>query len=166
MSGLDTGVGGWLFQCSPRNYRIFDAVRAGTRIRNWAATQHSNEIQPGDNAALWIGAGEDGYPAGVYATGTVRSLAFRGNVDQKHWTGDVPEPHHFIDIDFDQFVFHHPIAKDELKRDPDFAKARIIRMPRGTNFLLTPEEWSAIERRMSKRRPTPRPRLTRNLRSL
>ena len=102
----------------------------------------------------------------MYGVGTIRSTVWAGEVDRRYWQGQVPEPDRFIDIAFDRWVFHHPISVDELKSDQDFRDARILRMPRATNFALSVEQWNAIERRVTKRRPTASPTLARNIDSL
>lgn len=130
--------GGWLFQCNPRKFRLFRAVEQGVPLDNWAVNQHRDEIAVGDRAALWISAGEPGYLAGVYGIGTVRSLRWRGRVDKRFWVASEAGPDEYVDLDFDRWIFHHPISVDELKRDPDFDDALILRMPRATTSRCRP----------------------------
>ncbi len=158
--------GGWLFQCNPRMFQIFRAVADGEPLDNWSVKQHRDKMKAGDRSALWIGGGEPGYTAGVYAVGTIRSLSWSGVVDRRYWVAQQPGPRQFVDIDFDRWFFHHPIGVDELKRDADFMDAPILRMARATNFLLTTDQWLAIERRIARRRPTPYPTLARHVESL
>ncbi len=105
-------------------------------------------------------------PPGVYALGSNRSLSWRGVVAQEYWAATEIGPEEFVDIDFDRWIFHHPISVDELKRDPDFDDASILRWRQATNFLIDSIQWHAIERRVNKRRPTDYPTLDRNQASL
>lgn len=153
----------WLFQCNPKKFRIFDAVASSGPINNWAANQHKDEMTVGDRAALWISAGDPSYPSGVYALGTIRSLAYAGRVDGRYWIGEMPEPTTFVDIKFNRNVFHYPVSRDLLLTDPDFVNARLIRMPRETSSPLWSPEWRAVERRVQRRSPTKIPTLSRRL---
>lgn len=135
-------------------------------LENWSAKQHRTEMAVGDRAALWVSAGEPGYSAGVYGVGTILSLSWNGKVDRRFWVAEDPGPEKFVDIHFDRWIFHHPISVDELKRDRDFDDAPILRMARATNFLLSVDQWHAIERRVARRGPTAYPTLVRHLGSL
>lgn len=150
----------WLVQCNPRKYRIFTAISLGRSIRTFSVNQYRDQMSIGDDVALWVSLGEPGYPSGVYAAGKIRSFHWPGRVDPQFWVANEPGPDTFVDIRFDRNIFHHPISCDELRHDRDFRSNLILRNARGTSFPVDPDEWHAIVRRLPRRHPTSRPRLS------
>jgi hypothetical protein len=46
-------VGYWILTANPSRYRIFDALRDGYAIKSWRIAQLWDEMEPGDEIALW-----------------------------------------------------------------------------------------------------------------
>jgi predicted RNA-binding protein with PUA-like domain len=139
----------WLFHGNPTRWRIFDYVRdngvESMRRTEWDASRYLRDIRAGDRAALWIAG--DPTARGVYAVGSVVGEPYRQLSGDDYWTdpGDRRREFWFVDLEFPQLLFEEPILAIDLRRDPRFASATILRIPRGANpHRLSKNEWKAI----------------------
>jgi EVE domain len=136
----------WILSANPGRYRIFDALRDGYAIPSWRIAQFYDEIEPRDRFALWVSGDET--VRGVYALGVVTERAEYVQRDPDPYWMDPAEansPMRRVGIHIDENLINSPILKHELSKDPKFADAFILQMPRGRNpFRLTRVEWRAI----------------------
>jgi hypothetical protein len=132
----------WILQANPKMYRVFNALIDAPALRTWTIAHHKNDIQPGDEFALWV----SGRAGGVYAFGVVTSPAAVRPGDSTYWV-ELDEYKHRkwrIGIRIED-VLDSPIPRRELSSDLKFAGALILRMPGGGNpFPLSKGEWQAI----------------------
>jgi hypothetical protein len=133
----------WILQCNPRVWDFFAWWdESDELLSDWVIFRHLHAIGPGDRFALWIGGAE----AGVYAMGRVASAPYEGESDDQYWR----QPRGVawrVKLDTERYLFDRPIYKTELLRDPDFADALIIRMPRtGNPIPVTAKQWMALAR--------------------
>ena len=122
----------WVFQAVPERYDILVEVskRLSTSERgdNWSVTRHEAEMQVGQRVLLWR-SGPDG---GIHGTGTLSSLPYGPWNDRR------------VDIKFDPLL-EHPLRKDALRKHPVLKNLSVLRMARGTNFPVTPTQWTAVQ---------------------
>ncbi|XVV09477.1 hypothetical protein ACQP2X_32100 [Actinoplanes sp. CA-131856] len=108
----------WLFQHDPTRGVCGDG--------DWTIRRYRDRISPGDEVALW----HSGRSGGVVAVGVI--------VTAPHETPGGTA----AGLRFDRW---HSIPRADLRADPRFREALIVRMPAGGNpFPLTPSEWQAI----------------------
>jgi hypothetical protein len=126
----------------------YAADHAGQTMReDWEVWQHLDEIQIGERVALWS-AGRSG---GIVAVGEVCGTVFKGRFfDDGYWV-EPPGRELVWRVPLVVTWLREPIGQAELKSDPDFADALIVKMPHGKNpFRVKDEQWSAIERRLNR----------------
>jgi hypothetical protein len=139
----------WLFHGNLHTWRVLDYVRDHPEDRyadwTWTVVRYRDEIRAGDRAALWIA----GPPSvrGVHAVGRVTAEPFESIGDGPYW-GDAAErdrPRLVAGLAFDHVLFDHPLLASELRQDPRFAEASILRIPRAANpHRLRDREWRSI----------------------
>jgi hypothetical protein len=56
----------WLVQGNPAKWRVHEFFADGNQLDNWSITRYRDQIQEGDDVALWLA----GREAGVVALGT------------------------------------------------------------------------------------------------
>jgi hypothetical protein len=143
----------WLFQWNPERWDVWAYLRDNPEDDfsewTWSAVGYLDQIEPGDRVVFWIG----GRPRvrGVYATGKVTNHAFGGGGLGEYATrsSDRHRSHWFVPFALTQTFFDNPILAIELRMDPRFSQALILRMPGGGNpFPLEEEEWKAIADRL------------------
>jgi predicted RNA-binding protein with PUA-like domain len=133
----------WLFQSNPKYYRIFDALKEREELP-WLVTRHSKEIQIGDGVLVWIG----GKDAGIYAIAQVieSPQVLETIADRDYWLDRekiAPEKLR-VRISFIRKLIGQPLRKIELKQDRLLKNLLVMRVPHGTNFRVTNEEWQRI----------------------
>jgi hypothetical protein len=146
----------WILQSNPKRWDVWDWwENETTELESWTISVRVDQVQPGDDFALWIGGAE----AGVYAYGTVTAVPEGPHVVHSGglWIEAPTQPVWDVPLQVTSYLFSQPILKAELAADPRFASALILRVPRSANPIpLTPTEWSAITTRVRgrKRQPT------------
>ena len=114
----------WLLQANPQRWRIDDFFRENpaSALDAWSITRYLDKVAAGDDIALWR-AGPD---AGVVALGQVTGPPFEhaGGADD-YW-----EDHQKADrtrwslpVRLSEVFTDAPVARDELRYDPQFAQA-------------------------------------------
>lgn len=145
----------WIFQANPKVYNALAALGDPSPIDRWRVARYLNDMTPGDECALWI----SGRASGVYAIGVITGPVVRDRDPDLFWQ-DPSEGSRMdwrVGIEIEQ-VLEHPILRNDLKADPGFASAAIIRMPGGGNpFPVTAAEWQILE---SRRTPGIKPSMT------
>lgn len=142
----------WLLVSNPTKvWDVWGWWLAGNRnFDGWTVSKHWSDIAPGDDVALWI----SGKNAGVYAVGTAASGAepYTPDPDDPFWI-DPPDPSktRYVRVNISRYLFDAPIFREDLKQNPAFAGAFILRMPNGGNpSPLTDAEWDVVRRTANK----------------
>ncbi len=142
-SGTPTERTTWLFQASPKRYRILESL-AAERQEMWNLRHFKDIIAIGDRIIIWL-AGAD---AGIYATGTVISPATvmaDTPTGQAYWTtGEGSERRHRVQVRYDQVFLDRPLSKQFIQTDPVLCELAVLKMPQGTNYPVSEEQWQAI----------------------
>jgi predicted RNA-binding protein with PUA-like domain len=135
----------WIFQANPKVYRIEESLQR-EREELWNLRQHSREVRIGDRVLIWL----SGPEAGIYAVGTaVSPVVLRADSadGQRYWE-DPSEGRRArarIRVRYDHALLDRPLRKTYLEADPALWNLSILRAPRQTNFVITPEEWQALK---------------------
>jgi hypothetical protein len=135
----------WLVQGNPAKWRVHEFFADGNQLDNWSITRYRDQIQEGDDVALWL-AGRDG---GVVALGTVTGEVedvFGGDMDP-YWVRreDADAVRMRMPLRLTELFLDDPITREELGHDPRFAGAAILSQPfAGNPFPLSDDQWAAI----------------------
>jgi hypothetical protein len=135
----------WLVQGNPAKWRVHEFFADGNQLDNWSITRYRDQIQEGDDVALWL-AGRDG---GVVALGTVTGEVedvFGGDMDP-YWVRreDADAVRMRMPLRLTELFLDDPITREELGHDPRFAGAAVLSQPfAGNPFPLSDDQWAAI----------------------
>jgi predicted RNA-binding protein with PUA-like domain len=135
----------WLVQGNPAKWRVHEFFADGNQLDNWSITRYRDQIQEGDDVALWL-AGRD---AGVVGLGTVTGAVedvFGGDIDPC-WVRreDADAVRMRMPLRLNELFLDDPVTREELRHDPRFAGAAILAQPfAGNPFPLTDDQWAAI----------------------
>ena len=134
----------WIFQANPAHYNIAQSLsNEGTEL--WNCMQHAAKIKTGDRVLIWI----SGKQAGIYAVGEVltdpvgRQDTERGQGYWKSGGGKMLRPR--VQVKYHRVLLDRPLLRQLLMWDPALGNLKVLVQPRGTNFSVTPEEWTALE---------------------
>jgi len=122
----------WIFQAIPERYDLREQMREGKEV-TWYATRYRSKMTPGDRVFFWL-AGRKAI-RGIYGWGELTSRAY----SEEDWDA------HGVDVRFDKVLDHHLTVK-EIREHPVLQNLMILRVPQGTNFLLSDEEGETLER--------------------
>jgi predicted RNA-binding protein with PUA-like domain len=135
----------WLVQGNPAKWRVHEFFADGNQLDNWSITRYRDQIQEGDDVALWL-AGRD---AGVVGLGTVTGPVedvFGGDIDP-YWVRreDANAVRMRMPLRLNELFLDDPVTREELRHDLRFAGAAILAQPfAGNPFPLTDDQWAAI----------------------
>ena len=130
----------WIFQSDPKIYDIHGALEEYDSI-SWVTRQHADEIHVGDAVLVWCA----GDKAGIYAIGQVISEPeVRPSPDDPHWLNPEDRKTPELRVTLAITKRFHPVLRKDLKDHPAMRDSQIIKARVGTNFRVTPEQWSAI----------------------
>jgi hypothetical protein len=135
----------WLVQGNPAKWRVHEFFADGNQLDNWSITRYRDQIQEGDDVALWL----SGHDGGVVALGTVTGVVedvFGGDIDP-YWVRqeDADAVRMRMPLRLTELFLDDPITSEELGHDQRFAGAAILSQPfAGNPFPLTDDQWAAI----------------------
>jgi len=149
-------VAAWLFQGNPQNYSLDTYLREHKQV-TWRVRQQQyvDQMKKGDLVFLWRSDGGHPGTGGVVAIGILESEPGQGQDDGLGtWFQKAPEPSvPSVRIRLDEVRLTRGegfLSKQTLLGDPVLCRLAVIRMPRATNYVVTPEEterllvlWSA-----------------------
>ena len=140
----------WIFQCDPKKYRVKEAL-VDENVKNgfhWKVKQHKNEIAKGDIGLLWC----SGNSAGIIAITQMISDPGKfseSDAYKKYWIDSTDEDGVQFRVKMKVIeILKEPLTKERIKDTQGLQDLSIVRMPRGTNFTVTPEEWTIIKKLM------------------
>lgn len=138
----------WIFQCNSEKYLINEAlvdenVKKGF---HWKVEQHKNEIAKGHIGLIW----RSGKSAGIIAITELISDPgefIESDVEKRYWTDLTNENgiHFRVKMKVIENLIE-PLTKGKIKVTNGLQDLSIVRMPRGTNFPVTKEEWTIIKK--------------------
>jgi hypothetical protein len=134
----------WLVQSNPAKWRVREFFADGNQLENWSITRYRDQIQEGDDVALWLAGREAGVVALGVVTGAVEDVP---GDDDPYWMdpGDAAAVRMRMPLHLTEVFFEDPVTREELRHDRRFASATILSQPfAGNPFLLSDEEWAAI----------------------
>ena len=134
----------WLVQSNPAKWRVREFFADGNQLESWSITRYRDQIQEGDDVALWLAGPEAGVVALGVVTGDVEDVL---GDDDPYWTdpADAQAVRMRMPLRLTEVFLDAPITREELRHDRRFAGATILSQPfAGNPFLLTDEEWAAI----------------------
>ncbi len=134
----------WLFQCNPKHYDLFRALREKDALR-WNVNQYAKRIQIGDKAYLWISGSE----GGIVASGTIQSLPEKRLPDpnDSYWVDEhrPKEEYLGVDISLGRTFIDSVVSRGILSADERTKNLGIFTFPNGTNFHVAREQEAVIE---------------------
>ena len=146
----------WLLQGNPNRWLVHDFFRDHTaaELTSWSVTRYLDDLSEGDGVALWL-AGPDG---GVVALGTVAGPVEQAVGSEDPYSADAKDAagvRWIVPLQLLEVFNDHPIPRGELREDPRFSSAMILRQPSdGNPFRLIDDEWDAILERQRQSEPT------------
>lgn len=134
----------WLVQGNPAKWRVREFFADGNQLESWSITRYRDQIQEGDDVALWLAGRDAGVVALGVVTGDVEDVV---GDDDPYWTepADAQAVRMQMPLRLHEVFLDAPITREELRQDPRFGRAAIQSQPfAGNPFLLTDKEWAAI----------------------
>ena len=121
----------WLVQANPKIWNLEDNLTRWKigEVEDWTLSRYRNRVTPGDRVAIW----QAGPKSGLYALGTINAKP------HKRDNGELA-----IDIRLDKKLGAY-VPRDVVRNTPGLEALQVVRSPQGTNFTVTPEEWTHIE---------------------
>lgn len=138
----------WIFQANPERYDILNAL-ADEEIGNemhWLVNQHKKDIAKGHLALIWL----SGKEAGVYAFAEIITdpqLLEEPLAEKKYWTDSEDKEGSKLRIKMKilRNMLDKPLLKAQLRNLNGLQNLSILKLPRGTNFAVTPGEWQIMK---------------------
>ena len=134
----------WLFQGNPKYYRIMDGIRDFEQML-WSVTRYANakDMVSGDGVLVWV----SGEQAGIYAIAEI--LESPKNVatppDIGYWIDTSRASNRTcVKIRFTSKLLDKPLLRKNLKQDSMLQHLMVIRVPNGTNYKVTQQEWQRV----------------------
>ena len=142
----------WIFKCNPKKYRVKEAL-LDEEVKNgfhWKVKQHKDEIAKGHIGLIWC----SGKSAGIIAITELISDPcefIESYAERKYWIDSTNEDG--VQFRVKMKVIENLkvlLTKKRIKGTDGLQKLSILKMPRGTNFPVTMEEWSIIKKLIEK----------------
>jgi predicted RNA-binding protein with PUA-like domain len=137
----------WLLQNNPqKTWRLAEFLDEHTpdELPAWSVTRYLDQVTEGDDVALWR-TGPDG---GVVALGhTTDPIYEAAGAADAYWEDleQADRTRWWLPLRLTEAFLETPITREELRHDPRFAQAAILRQPwAGNPFPLSDLEWEAI----------------------
>ena len=118
----------WLVQSNPAKWRVREFFADGNELEGWSITRYRDQIQEGDDVALWLA----GHDAGVVALGVVTGeVEDVPGVAAPYWTdpADAQAVRMWMPLRLTEVFLDAPITRAELRQDSRFAGATILSQP-------------------------------------
>jgi hypothetical protein len=142
-------IAAWLFKCDPHKFDIVSVLEQGGGIANWSVVRNYRVdlMQPGQRAYLWVtGSENDDVPPGIWAAGAITGELGTGTWDPENTLDEDEKGKQRLFVGVDLIAIEPVIRRRDLRLDPRFVEAEILRQPQmGNPLVLTPDEVAAIE---------------------
>lgn len=138
----------WIFQANPQRYDILNALadeEIGSNIC-WTVNQYKNDIAKGHIGIIWL----SGREAGIYAILEIVSdpqFMEEPAAEKKYWTDSVDKEGEKLRVKMKiaKNMLSNPLTKETIRNTDGLQNLSILRMPQGTNFKVTSDEWNRIK---------------------
>lgn len=145
---LTSGANVWIFQANPERYDILNALsdeEIGDEM-HWLVNQHKKDIAKGDIAMIWL----SGKEAGIYALAEIVTdpqLLEEPLAEKKYWTDSEDKEGSRLRVKMKilKNMLNRPLLKEQLRNTNGLQNLSILKLPRGTNFAVTPDEWQIMK---------------------
>jgi hypothetical protein len=136
----------WLLQSNPQKWPLakFLEEHAPEELSAWSVNRYLDQVSQDDNLALWRSGPDAGVVALGHATGPTYEAA--GAADA-YWEDleQAERTRWWLPLRLTEVFLEAPITREELRHDPRFAQAAILRQPfAGNPFPLSDAAWQAI----------------------
>ncbi|MBC2734877.1 MAG: EVE domain-containing protein [Desulfobacteraceae bacterium] len=132
----------WIFQANPEIYDIRSVLK-NRASHSWTVSRYQNEIKVGDSGFLW----QSGKEAGIFAKFVVLKAPGKDiqETDPGGWTTDEKMTNHLrCLINITDIYLEETVTREDLLGTEFGKNLSIIKMPVGTNFKLSREEYERI----------------------
>jgi predicted RNA-binding protein with PUA-like domain len=138
----------WIFQANPQRYDIMNAL-ADEEIGNdmhWLVNQHKKDIAKGHIGLIWL----SGRESGIYAIAEIVTdpqFMEEPDSEKKYWTDSVDKEGEKLRVKMKivKNMLNKPLTKESIRNTAGLQNLSILRLPRGTNFRVTSDEWNRIK---------------------
>jgi len=136
----------WLLQNNPRKWRLAEFLEEHTldELGAWSVTRYLDQVSASDDLVMWLTGSDAGVIALGHATGPPYEAA--GAADA-YWEDpeQADRARWWLPLQLTEVFPDAPVTREELRHDPRFAQAAILRQPwAGNPFPLSDAEWQAI----------------------
>ena len=136
----------FIFKSNPKQWDLEKHLRIGD-VDTWSVTKLHKHIDIGDKVILW----QTGEKEGVYALAEITSEIKKRDMAKEAEEGDWKDDSYkkmedLVDIEITHNLVEHPILWDQLEPSGLFKK-----LPQGTNFKATKDQFEHILRVQDKR---------------
>ena len=134
-SGVE--IGGWLLKANPDVWDVIGHLAAGRAIDGWGVAEgyRADLMAPGDRCFVWVtGPRGASWTPGIWAAGVVTARPVPTRERRR------------LRVGLDVRPLDPVVPRSELRSDPRFAAAEVLRVPRmGNPLILTPTEVTAVD---------------------
>ena len=133
----------WLFQANPKVWIGFSEYFKQQTIGatgDWTVTAHWNEMHTGDLALIWEAGPKGGLLAISELTGEPFQLDLLPGERDNQGKTERKVPFRYTQI------LNDPISRAIFEQDPVLKNMQHIRAPQGSNFVVSQEEWEALQK--------------------
>jgi tetratricopeptide (TPR) repeat protein len=133
----------WLFQANPTVWHGFHEYFKQQRVgatSDWTVSRYRKKMQPGDRVLLW----EAGSRGGLLAIGELTEEPFQQEPSTKRSDEQV-KPVWTVRFQYTHFL-EEPIQRSTFKKTKVLQDMLHIRVPQGSNFKVTEEEWKVLQK--------------------
>ena len=132
-----------MLKANPDVWDVIGHLTAGRIIDSWGVMPgyRADLMEPGDRCLVWVtGPRGSSWTSGIWAAGTVTSHPVPSEEEGRR-----------LRVGLDVHGLEHLVPRQELRSDPRFAAAEILRLPRmGNPLILTPGEVMAIDEHLER----------------
>lgn len=137
----------WIFQANPQKYDIMNALADNEigKYIHWSVNRHKKEISKGHLGIIWL----SGKEAGIYAITEILTdpaLMLEPESEKKYWIDDSNEKgaKTRVKMKIIRNLLNSPVTKEKILNIQGLQGMSILKVPRGTNFRVTSDEWDLI----------------------
>jgi hypothetical protein len=133
----------WIFQANPTVWHGFHEYFKQQTVgatSDWTVSRYRKKMQPGDRVLLW----ETGSRGGLLAIGELTEEPFQQEPSTKRSDEQV-KPVWTVRFQYTHFL-EEPIQRSTFKKTKVLQDMLHIRVPQGSNFKVTEEEWKVLQK--------------------
>jgi hypothetical protein len=136
-------IAAWMLKANPDVWDVIGHLNAGRVIDSWGVMPgyRADLMEPGDRCFVWVtGPRGASWTPGIWAMGTVTAPPVPSEDEGLR-----------LRVGLDVHGLEPRLSRQELKSDPRFVAAEILRLPRmGNPLVITPAEVAAIDEHLER----------------